>query len=311
MAKMEQSLATVPSKDFKELVKAVSRFPSIGAFAGSEMIMLSTSKNVLLASSYGVVLSKASTPIEGDLPLLAVDERVLIQFATTCGDDGTVTITTDGKIVLFKHKKKEVKVPFTSGQVHEFPVVDKAKGLHLSSTLAKKINYLSMLAHSDSSRLELCCVMLSQNRAISCSPKVFANLGTDYTSTENAPIPLPLAKELREGDTLIPGKSHTVLVSGVGQHCMPALVKARESFPLAVVEKYNAAIKSEICMVSLNRLNKLVGDCDTILSAIAKTEVVLCFSYAKGRLSLKATNSSTEFTGSVPTQADWVGKDSS
>jgi len=149
--------------------------------------------------------------------------------------------------------------------------------------------------------------MLSQNRAISCSPKVFANLGTDYTSTENAPIPLPLAKELREGDTLIPGKSHTVLVSGVGQHCMPALVKARESFPLAVVEKYNAAIKSEICMVSLNRLNKLVGDCDTILSAIAKTEVVLCFSYAKGRLSLKATNSSTEFTGSVPTQADWVG----
>jgi hypothetical protein len=301
---MELSLK-LASKDFKALIAAVTRFETIGSFAGSEMVMLSGSKGKLIATSYGVVLSKAEVAAEGDLPLLALDERPLIQFAGTCSEAGDVSIDADEKIVALRFKKTVVRLPVKAGQEHKLPARSE-KGIELPSVLAKKIAYLSALAHADSSRPELCCVMLSGKRAISCSPKVFAMLSIDHEVTENAPIPLPLAKEMHAGDVLYPGKLNTTVISGIGRHCMPSLVKAVTDFPLGVVEKYAKTKRAALCTVSLDKLTNMVAQCDSILSVIAKIEIVLCFTLSKGRLALSAKNSNADFASSIQVKGQEV-----
>ena len=273
--------------------------PTIGSFAGSEMVMLSADKGKAKVASYGVALSRATIQCEGSIPLCAIEERALQSFAGLCPDDSKVGVTVTDKQVTLRCKKMDLDIPFKAGEVYEVVSTEGTVGLAIGEDVAKKTAYLSQLAFSDSSRPELCCVMLSGKKIISCSPKAFGVLSSGTDLVDRAPVPIPFAKELKEGDVLYAGKKTTVLVSGIGTYAIPTQIKALKDFPIAVIEKYGAAKRTSICALSGTKLGGMLTACSTILGGMAKTDVILSMETKEARLHLSAQNGSARFHESI------------
>jgi hypothetical protein len=299
------STLTVVGSDFRELITAVSRFPTIGSFAGSEMISLATNSGKLVASSFGVVLSKASVAVEGELTHIAIDERVIVPFASMCPDVAKVTIELADKKVTIRYKNKEIFVPFAAGVEHKTTPVKNVDGIAITDDLDKKINYLANLAFSDSSRPELCCVMLADKKIAACSPKVVALL-TCQSKYDKIAIPLPLAREIKKDDTLYPGEKETLLKSGIGRHYMPSPVAAQSNFPLDTIVGFKKLIANPAIECNGQKLMTTIAECYSVLGSVARTEIPLHFSLVKGKLELIAENGGARFRAAITIKAAHV-----
>lgn len=290
-------MITLTGSSFKEVMTAVTRLPSLGSFAGSEQVNLSASEGVLTATTFGIVLARAKVSCTGDLELVATERRVLEAFAPFCPDTAKVSIQVENNEVLSKCRTHEVASAVATGNSYKMPSLKAMIGVKINAVAAKRIAYLSEVAFSDSSRGELCCVMLTaKGEAIACNQKTVAVLHVSGCKHEaDIAIPLPLAKILESGDVLYVGAKQTAVKSGIALYSMPSVVKAQASFPLAAIRQYGKIAAVEMCAVSGIKLGNSAAECSACLGQVARTEVIVEFSLSAGKLTLEAVNGGARF----------------
>jgi hypothetical protein len=297
---MMDSKVILSGKDYKFLIAAVTRFPSVGSFAGSETINLQAADGKLAATTFNMVLSRARVAVEGELPLVGVNERTLAAFASVCSESAKVSITVSGKVISVRSRRREITTPILEGQKHKIPQLKDITGLKITKEIASRVVYLAEVAFTDSSRAELCCVMLaSGGQAMACNQNSVGVLDISYKGGAIA-IPISLAKILQAGDTLYVGARETVVRSGGAVYSMSSPVKAQKEFPIALVKQYGKMAREEVATVSGVKLAEVVAECNTCLGALARTAVRPRLSVAEDKLEVSGTNSGVKFRAVLP-----------
>jgi hypothetical protein len=298
------SQVTLLGVDFKAVVNAVRKFPSVGAFAGAGVINIQAAGGVLTATSIGVTLAVAQVAADGDMGLVGVEERALDGFASLCKDSAKVVITAEEKGIVIRCRKEQMDTVVAVGQLHKPPVTDGITGIKLTETVAARVAYLSDLAFGDASRAELCAVMATSangqaGRLMACSQKVIAVL-KGCKIDQNVAIPLALAKLAVTDDIIYPGPKKTVVKSGIATYSMPAPVAAQKHFPISTIMEFDTTDREEIASVDGVKLAAAIGDAQTCLGQVARTEIISDISIIGGKLELSANNGSSRFQVTRP-----------
>lgn len=290
-------------KDLKSLIRAVMRFPSVGSFAGSELVSLQVKNGWAIASTFGVILSKARVPAEGELELVAGDERALEPFIGGCSDTVKVVIEADEKVLKIRGGKRDSTIARCKGTDHQLPKLKDVGGVEqftVSKEIAQKVGYLAEVAYSDASKPEICAVMLAgDGRAMAVNQKCIASLKLQNNGVGRVAIPLPLAKILTEGDQVYVSPKETMIRSkGPAWYVMPSPVIAQKSFPVDSVTKFEKVGKEPVLTCRGDLLALAIQDCNACLSGISRTEIVITFESGNG-LELTAENGGTRFHRTV------------
>jgi hypothetical protein len=298
------SRASVAGKDLKALVTALTRFPSIGAFAGSELIHFRVGKGFLQASSMGVVISRARIQAKGQTPCVAVDSRALGNFTSGFPDNCRVTIDVDENSLAFSHNDRQIKTALIVGQQHSIPKMMGVEGVievDVTAEIAERVGYLAGIAYNDNSRPEVNCVLLAgDGRAMAMNQKAVAVLKCHNGGVSSrVALPVPLAQVLVAGDMVWAGPKETVVRSGICRYCMPTPTKAQKSFPVESIDQFAKTEREVVCTCNGQQLKDCVSECSSILSQLARTEVVVSLTIGPGKLELFAKNAGVEYRGAV------------
>jgi hypothetical protein len=254
-------------------------------------------------------MSRASVKVEGELPLLGLDERPVVGFSSIVRDEGVVTIRTEETEVVFRTGKKTVTIPRKIGVTHKLTPVDEAQVLEITEEIAERVKYLAGIAFTDASRPELCCVMLAGGKGMACNQKAVAVFNCEQPGgIKGTAIPLALAKMLALGDRLYPGKGETTLKSGMGTYIMPAPVRAQKDFPIALLPGLAKTAVQGTVKVRADKLMAAVRECDACLGSISRTEIVLNVNTLESGegIEITAQNGGARYQGIVGTKG--VGK---
>lgn len=288
--------ATVLGKDFKALISAVTKFPTVGAFAGSELINLSAVDGKLTATTFGIVLSRAKVPVDGTLPLIAVNERELGDFAGICPDLAKIEISVGKTEVTVRFKNRELTTATMQGRTFKMPVTKEIPGVTITKPIAARVSYLADIAFNDSSRADLCCVMLTTaGQVIAMNQKTLAVLQASPVKRGNVAVPVPLAKTLAVGDVLYVGAKETALRSGIALYSMPSPVKAQKEFPLATIKQYAKLERTEVAVCEATKLATAINECAACLGQASRSEIVVTLSIANGKAELSAKAGGAKF----------------
>jgi hypothetical protein len=248
------------------------------------------------ASAFSVVLSLAEVPGMGDLPLMGIDERILVPFASVCREKSPVKIEVRGQVVQFKCKNKEITVPLRTGKDNQLPSLQGAQHIDITTDIAKKIVFLSNIAFNDSSRAEMCCVMLvADGRAMACNQKTIAALKCHSGGSTNIALPLPLAKILSNGDRISVTTTESVVKSGIAHYAMPCPIKAQNEFPIALVEKFSSLDREIIAVCDSKSFTNAVAEALTCLGSMNRMELLLQLNISGEKLELKTESGGAKF----------------
>ena len=284
----------IVGKEFKKLVSAVTLFPSIGSFGGSELVNLHVKGGWATATTFGVVLSMAKVPATGELSLLGINERDMKSVASICTDADQIRIDVD-KHVTIHFRGREIITPLSKGTAHTLPAIEDP--FNVSKEVADKLTYLARVAFGDSSKPELCGVLLAGGgRAMACSQKAIAVL--DYNGSKVAnrvALPVPLAKILKAGDVVSCGAKETVVKRGRVWYCMPSPVRAQKEFPVEQVLAFEKTVKDPLVTCSGVKLAMGFDECQVCLSNVSKNEVKVLLTVADGKLALSSENGGVKF----------------
>jgi hypothetical protein len=297
--------AQLTAKAFKALVGAVTKYPNVGAFGGSEIISLRMGKGLAWASTMGVVLSKARVQAEGELELIGVDQRIIQPFASVCPGTGTVTLGIEENQLVARCGSREIMAALCPGQEHKLPAMKDVGGVeqfNVTKELAAKVGYLAEVAFSDSSRPELCAVMLAgDGRAMAVSQKTVAVFQLQNNGVGKVALPLPLAKGLDEKCEVWVSEKETLVRVGetggvvVAWYVMPSPTKAQNEFPVAAVDQFGATGRDPVVTCKGKQLVGAVEECDACLGQVSRTGMVLKLEAGKGKIQLSSQNGTAKF----------------
>lgn len=299
--------ASILGKDFKTLTSAVTKFPSLGSFAGTELISLQVQSGKLTATTAGVAMSWADVPVEGTIPFIGVGEREVLAFAGICPDTAKVYIEVIEKLIHLRCKGREIVLPLAKGREQLLPVAIGVR-MEITKELAVRLNYLAQIAYNDSTKPELCCVMLTvTGQAIAVNQKAIASLKypSDGAQT-NVALPVLLAKTVTKGDVVFAGPKETMLRSGIATYCVPSPVKAQAEFPVATVVKYGEAEREVLAKFEGARLSDAIIECNTILSSVTRTEIFVSLAVGSEKMEVTGENGGIKFRASIPLLASIV-----
>ncbi len=295
------SEAKIQGADFKAVIAAVSRFPCIGAFVDSDKVNIVISGGVLQASTFGVVVSRAEVPAEGDIELCGTDERTVVPYASAVVGTSPVTMLSDGKTIKLKTRNRELTLGTLAGRNNEIPKI-KGATLKVTPEVAEKLGYLSEIAMSDQSKPQLCCVMVNGGKLMAVNQKSVAQLSCDISGhTGRTALPVALLTGLKKGDVLTVG-TDTVLKSGIGVYCMPSPLEAQKSFPIETVDKIGKQEKQQIAGIDGDKLQSALEECATCLGNVSRTEVLATLNFKLGKLILTAQNGGVIFKRVIPVE---------
>jgi hypothetical protein len=198
-----------------------------------------------------------------------------------------------------RSRNREISTPILEGQRHKVAQLKDIEGLRISKEVASRVVYLSELAFSDSSRAELCCVMLSNGQVMAANQNTIGLLKVSGGAGSVA-IPLTLAKILSPGDMLYAGTRETVVKSNGVVYTMPSPVKAQKEFPIAQIRQYGKQAREEIAFCLGSKLGEVVAECNTCLGSLARTAIRPRLSLNEDKLELTATNSGVKFRAVLP-----------
>ena len=279
--------------DFKALVAAATRFPSIGSFADSQMVHLKVSDGVARATMCSIAAAAATVPAEGELPLLAIEERTLQGFASVVSDAAKVYIQAGADIRMWR-KGREVTVPLKQGTVYKIPKATGAK-IKLSADSAKRIGFLSSIAYDDQSKAELSCVMLTkEGYAYAVNQKTIAALKCEPCSDDRVALPVPISRVLSKNDVLYPGKE-TLLRSGRGLYCMPSPLVAQKKFPLKEIRAYADLKRKAYATFDGSEFAEAVQESNSCLGQLSRVEVIAQISVEEDHIELVAESGGAIF----------------
>lgn len=288
------SEAKIEGGNFKAVIAAVSRFPTIGTFVDSDKVNIVIANGVLQASTFGVVISRAEVPAEGEIELCGTDERTVVPYASAVVGQSPVLMVSDGKTIKLRTRNREIMLGSLVGRNNEIPKV-KGATLKITDDVGKKLGYLSEIAMSDQSKPQLCAVMVSAEKLMAVNQKAVAVLDCKIPEHKGkTALPVPLLSQLKKGDVLTVGES-TLLKSGIGLYCMPSPTAAQESFPVEAVEKLGKQKKDQIAGVVGDRLVSALEECSTCLGNVSRTEMVTTLNFKKGKMELIAQNGGVVF----------------
>lgn len=288
---MEAKIAGV---DFKALIAAVTKHPTAGSFMDSDMVNLQVKDGKAIASTFGVVLSKAFVAAEGEIPLLKIDDRSIGPFAKdVCSSKSDVYIEILEKGVKFRTRNRDITTALAEGNTHKITPTN-GNGISITEETSKRIGYLSEIAMKDTSRPELCAVLLAEGKAVAANQKSIAVL-TCNIQTEKTALPIPLARSLLKGDLIYPGAKETIIKSGIARYAMPAPVKAQAEFPLAFVNKIALVERKTLAKCSGAKLAEALNECSLCLGNISRSEIVVKLDFKEGKLEISALNGGVKF----------------
>ena len=234
---MSKSCLRLNGSEFRDLATKVTKFPGLGMFGGSDLVHLSAREGWFKAATSGVVLAIGQKRCEDKLPLCAIDERVLVNFAGIVPTGGQVKIEIVGKELRLRCGRNEVTSQLIDGTDYTGPDVTSIPRLKIGENSAQCIRYLADIAYNDVTRPELCCVMLGKTgQAYAMDQKAVAVLRTGLKPKVSIPLPLALARAVEAGNSLYVSEKTTVLRAGWVSYSMPSLVAAAKSYPFAMVK---------------------------------------------------------------------------
>ena len=265
------------------------------------MINLMATGGELVATHIGVAISKVRIGAEGELPWTGVSEGILEGIVSLCTDTSKVTLRREGTVLLLKCRgREESTVALTANEELKVPSVKNLTGIEISDKIGPRVSYLAALAHSDTSRAELCCVMMTATgELLACSPKVIASLKGRKMS-ENIAVPLVLAKSLSAGDVLYPGPKSTVVKTAIATYSMPAPVKAQQNFPIAKIVEFSKSQTTKVASVAGEHFTSALEDCKSCLSRLSSdAEILVDLRFDDKGLALSAASGPTIFKAPV------------
>lgn len=290
-------------RDFVAMIEAVTKFPSVGQFVGAEFVHLAINDGYAVACTFGVVQSRGRVPAAGVLKLVGVDRRVIDSVAALCRGTANVKVYVVDKEIVFLTRGRKTKTAIAHGEHFKVPGVKDATEIKVTHSVTEKLVYLSDVAFNDSSRAELCCVMLTgKGEAVAFSQGTVAVLEAPKVKAGHVAVPLPLAKVVTVGDRLFIGPRQTVLKSGkAATYVMPSPVKAQKDFPFAVVEKLRSEARNKSAVFDGRKLAEAIKECSLCLAGLARTEVIVrLMPSIEGKLQLWAKNGKAQFSTSLP-----------
>ncbi len=295
-----KSRVTLNGAEFKDLALKITRFPGLGMFGGSDLVHLSASDGWFKAASSGVVLAIGRKRCEETLPLCAIDERILVNFAGITPESGTVKIEVVDKQLRMRCGKNEVLTQMIAGKNYKGPEVGDLPKLKISGDAAERIRYLADIAYNDVTRPELCCVMLGKTgAAYAMDQKAVAVLNTEIRPGVSTPLPLPFARAIEAGNNLYVGSKVTILKAGWVSYSMPTLTAAKK-YPFGLIKTHLEGSKAPLGEVNGELLSGAIDDCVKCLGQLARTEMAaLLHLNEDGTLFLGGDNSGTKFETSV------------
>ena len=298
---------TVPGAVLRGVVSAACKFSSTGGFGGADLLHLEVKGGKLIAAMSTAVFSRVRVDCEGELNLIGIDRRVLESFVSI-GGNKKISIAVDGAKLVLSSRSREAEIPVAEGVKYNAPVLKGLPAIKLSKNLAARIAYLAEIAFGDSSRPELCCVLLDGKEAMSCNQRTVAVMDT-ASSHEKIAVPLLLAKQAQEGDILYPGAKETTLRSGPATYTMSTPAKAQKDYPLAAVHMLGKQTKQPSITVDGEKLSAAIADCSACLSVLARTETVAHLAVVNGKLELTASNGGAKFRAMIPAASQSESED--
>lgn len=290
------------ARDFKALIAAVCKHPSLGAFAGSDLVNFQVVNGQATAKTFGVVAARAAVSAEGLMSLIGIDRRAIEEYAKLCGEKSTLEISRDGNEIKFVCRERKLQlVVDTKVAPVKTPGTKNLPKIAISKAVAERVAYLADVAFNDSSRAELCCVMLTTDSlAIAVDQKTFAVLNIPGILANNLAVPLPLAKPLQDGDTLYIGERETIVRSGIGVYSMPSPVKAQKDFPLELIKKVGSMKREKAAVCEGEKLGNALNECAACVGGLSRTEVIVHLKSRGDSLSLTTTNGGAVFETAIP-----------
>lgn len=290
---------------FKRLVAAITKFPTLGSFAGSEMVNMSCDSGVLTATAVGVVMSVVTAKATGSIDLVAINERVLGNFAGVVADGAKVVLSRSGNEISLRCRKRVMLAPLMPGTQLTQPSIEKIAAVKISADAAAHLRYLADIAYNDSSRQEVCCVMLSKRGlAYAMDQKAVAVLRVPVGVSGPVPLPLPLARLVEAGNRLYADDTVTALRVGEAIYSMPTLTAARKGFPFGKVKALEATIADVVAIVDGMALAQAIDDCVKCLGNLARTEAVCSVDIpentAEAYAAISAANGGATFSTKAP-----------
>lgn len=285
--------AIVRGGAFKTLISDATRFPSVGPFAGANMLGLKVTDGKLIVRTFGLVLSRGSIASEGVLPAMAVDRRAVEAFASVCAGDKKVFITVD-KEIEFRCGTTRVTLAKL-----EYPNIGFPSGsderLQITSAVAKHLTYLAAIALDDTTRAELACVMMTKDGSMfACNQKAIAVAHGTKLSV-NTPVPLPFARIAQTKNSIVFGKKDTLLKTGSVVYAMPTVLKAQTGFPLAAVQKLGSMKRKTLLVCSGSEIARAINECCTCLGQLSRTDIALRITVTGQTAVVDAQNAGAHF----------------
>jgi hypothetical protein len=282
---------------FKQLVTALCKFPAVGNFVGADQLHVEAHSGKLTAMSVGAVLARTRVDCEGELALVGIERRAVESFAQIC-TDSKVVIAVEGEITLTS-RGREIKIARAEGQKYPVPSLKDQEPIKLTEDVARRMAYLSEVAFGDSSRPELCCVLLAGKDAIACNQRTVAVFRAG-DKLEKVAVPLLLAKTVVPNDLLYPGSRETVLRSGASTYSMSTPVQAQKSYPLDAIRALGKGARKAVLTVAGEKLAAAIQECSTCIGGLSKTETVLNLFMQDKKLWMASEGGGAHFKTPIP-----------
>lgn len=296
--------AQIKASDFKALVDAVSKFPSIGGFSDSDTVNIAVADGVASVSIVGgVVSSFASIEATGMLPVIGLNDKLINGFANLCAGDSLVTIEVANKEIILRCKHERAVQPFKKGVIHLPPdgaTVEGVVKLPVTENIAAQMAYLASFAFGDQVQPELYCVYVHPSgHMLSFALSVGGVVKVAIKSKTGSAIPLPIAKELQKGDVLYAGTRQTVVQSGKSCYTMPTPVEASAKFPAQMLLNFGKIPRNVIVECSEAALADAARKFSVCLGSLSRDEIVVRATIKDGRFELFAENAGVRYSTSV------------
>ena len=292
---MPLQTAKIQSQNFKNLIKAILKFPPSASVAASEVVHFAVNKGRARASVSGVVVSTATVIGMRDLEAFTADYRSLRAYADLLPVDGTVDIemsTKDNQVRMACGEQK-LTLALTLGSVVPKPKMPEPFFIATEQT-AKTLKWLASVAEQDESKPDMCCVYLKDGAAMAGNQKCIAIARTEGLPTDSIPLPLQLCSVLEPGDKLSKVTGGLLLSSGCGISQVP-FVTSSIQFPVAVVERLESAAGDIYGVCRASVMSDVFGESADCVARIPKSQAYLVMAFKDGKIQVKAQSQTASF----------------
>jgi hypothetical protein len=287
--------AKIPSQNFKDLIKAVLKFPPSASVAASEVVHFAVNRGRARASVAGTVVSTATVVGMHDLEAFTADYRSLSAYAEHLPADAMVDLERSTKVNLVRLicGEQKLDLALTLGEVIPKPKVPEPF-FTVTEETAKTLKWLASVAEKDESKPDMCCVYLKDGAAMAGNQKCIAVARTEGLPAESLPLPLQLCSVLEPGDTLSKAEGGLILVSGHGVSQVPYMISSIK-FPAAVVARLEAASGTTYGVCKAAVMSSVFSECCDCVARIPKSQAYIIMTFKDGKIQVKAESQTATF----------------